>query len=78
MVPSTAENPLQKNIPLPSAALVDHVFTAAGIDLVPAMTSPSAAPEHLWATFKHWSEHLSQRWGRLRVFRRIKQPLAAG
>jgi hypothetical protein len=77
MIPSTADNPLQKNLPLPSAALVDHAFTTGGLDLIPAATSPSAAPEHLWATFKHWSQHLSLRWGKLQVWRRVKEPMAA-
>ena len=61
---------------MPCAALVDHAFTSGGLDLIPAATAPNAAPEHLWATFKHWSGHLSQRWGKLRVWRRVKEPRA--
>lgn len=76
MVPATAQNPLQANVPMPCAALVDHAFTSGGLDLIPAATAPNAAPEHLWATFRHWSGHLSQRWGRLRVWRRVKERLA--
>lgn len=76
MIPATAQNPLQANVPMPCAALVDHAFTSGGLDLIPAATAPNAAPEHLWATFKHWSGHLSQRWGKLRVWRRVKEPRA--
>lgn len=78
MLPWTTPNPLLADLPHPGAAFIDYAYTAAGLDLVPSATAPNTAPEHLWATFLHWHEHVGERWGQLKVFARVKQPDCVG
>jgi hypothetical protein len=78
MLPYTTPNPLNEGIPHPGAAFIDYVTSVAGLDLTPGATSPSTAPEHLWATFLHWHAHVGERWGTLKVYSRVRQAQCTG
>lgn len=69
--PDVAQNPLAKAIPLPSAALCEYAYAAAGLDVTPAATEPSVCPELLWAVFLYWYRNLGLQSADLRVWARI-------
>lgn len=50
-------NPLLENHGLPSAAMLEVVFGAAGFDLTPGLESRASCPEAIWQAAKWWNEH---------------------
>lgn len=51
---ATMDNPLMAGHPIPATALVEMVFEAIGLDLVPNASARNSAPEHMWAAFHWW------------------------
>lgn len=58
--PHCNPNPLLEGVPLPSAALCEYAYEAAGLDLTPGATGNNNCPEVLYATAKHWAQGLGQ------------------
>jgi hypothetical protein len=58
--PDNTSNPLLEGVPMPSAALCEYAFEAAGVDLTPGATGNYTCPEVLHATMKHWAEGLRE------------------
>ncbi|MBR9975324.1 MAG: hypothetical protein KFF77_07065 [Bacteroidetes bacterium] len=54
---SSAGNPLLSNHGIPSAAMLDVVFGAAGFDLTPGLESRASCPEAIWQAAKWWHEY---------------------
>jgi hypothetical protein len=50
-------NPLLSNHGIPSAAMLDVVFGAAGFDLTPGLESRASSPEAIWQAAKWWHEY---------------------
>ncbi len=50
-------NPLLENHGMPSAAMLEIVFGAAGFDLTPGLESRSSCPEAIWQAAKWWHEY---------------------
>ncbi|MCZ7557496.1 MAG: hypothetical protein M5R41_13940 [Bacteroidia bacterium] len=50
-------NPLLENHGIPSAAMLDVVFGAAGFDLTPGLESRASCPEAIWQAAKWWHEY---------------------
>jgi hypothetical protein len=50
-------NPLLDNHGIPSAAMLDVVFGAAGFDLTPGLESRASCPEAIWQAAKWWHEY---------------------
>lgn len=51
-----AANPLLDGIGLPAAAFVETVFSMAGFELTPGLSSTSSCPEAIWQSAKWWTE----------------------
>jgi len=54
---ASAGNPLLENHGIPSAAMLDVVFGAAGFDLTPGLESRASCPEAIWQSAKWWHEY---------------------
>ncbi|MEK6410435.1 MAG: hypothetical protein AABN34_26225 [Acidobacteriota bacterium] len=50
-------NPLLDGQGIPSAAMLEIVFGAAGFDLTPGLESRSSCPEAIWQAAKWWHEY---------------------
>jgi hypothetical protein len=50
-------NPLMDGLGIPSAAMLETVFGAAGFDLAPGLESRSSCPEAIWQAAKWWHEY---------------------
>ena len=62
-------NPLLESVPMPSAALCEYAYEAAGVDLTPGATANQNCPEMIHATMKYWAEGLVEAEGvSVRVF----------
>lgn len=51
-----AENPLQKQIGLPAAVMINQIFSTQGFDLAPGVNSQMATPEAFWSAASYWQE----------------------
>jgi hypothetical protein len=58
--PYKCRNPLLDGLGVPSALLCEAALEAAGVPAAPGATEIQIAPEHLWATFKHWHDQLGE------------------
>jgi len=54
---SRSGNPLLEGQGIPSAAMLEIVFGAAGYDLTPGLESRSSCPEAIWQAAKWWHEY---------------------
>jgi hypothetical protein len=54
---SRTGNPLLEGQGIPSAAMLEVVFGAAGFDLTPGLESRSSCPEAIWQAAKWWHEY---------------------
>jgi len=52
-----SSNPLMDGLGIPSAAMLEAVFGAAGFDLTPGLESRSSCPEAIWQAAKWWYEY---------------------
>lgn len=52
-----SSNPLMDGLGIPSAAMLETVFGAAGFDLTPGLESRSSCPEAIWQAAKWWHEY---------------------
>ncbi|HEY0004008.1 MAG TPA: hypothetical protein VGB17_04290 [Pyrinomonadaceae bacterium] len=52
-----SQNPLLQGMGIPSAAMLEIVFGAAGYDLTPGLESRSSCPEAIWQAAKWWHEY---------------------
>lgn len=50
-------NPLMDGLGIPSAAVLETVFGAAGFDLTPGLESRSSCPEAIWQAAKWWHQY---------------------
>jgi len=50
-------NPLLENFGMPSAAMLEIIFGAAGFDLTPGLESRSSCPEAIWQAAKWWHQY---------------------
>jgi hypothetical protein len=50
-------NPLLENRGIPSSAMLEVIFGAAGYDLTPGLESRSSCPEAIWQAAKWWHEY---------------------
>lgn len=55
-----SSNPLLQQLPLPSAQMIQLLFSSAGFDLTPGVNTDLAAPEAFWSGIKHWQHFYSQ------------------
>jgi hypothetical protein len=53
-------NPLLDGQGIPSAAMLEVVFGAAGFDLTPGLESRSSCPEAIWQAAKWWHEYYTR------------------
>ncbi len=53
-------NPLYDGLGIPSAAMLEIVFGAVGIDLTPGLESRASCPEAIWQAAKWWYEFYEQ------------------
>jgi hypothetical protein len=51
---SRSTNPLLDGIGIPSAAMLEMIFGAAGFDLTPGLESRASCPEAIWQAAKWW------------------------
>ena len=56
-----AGNPLLDGFGIPSAALVEVVASAAGLDLTPNVPNRASFPEAIWQAAKWWQEYQEER-----------------
>ena len=54
---SRSGNPLMDGHGIPSAAMLETVFGAAGFDLTPGLESRASCPEAIWQSAKWWHEY---------------------
>jgi hypothetical protein len=54
---SRSGNPLMDGQGIPSSAMLETVFGAAGFDLTPGLESRSSCPEAIWQAAKWWHEY---------------------
>jgi hypothetical protein len=54
---SRTGNPLMDGQGIPSAAMLETLFGAAGFDLTPGLESRSSCPEAIWQSAKWWHEY---------------------
>lgn len=52
-----ATNPLVEGVGVPSAAMLEVVFGAAGFDVTPGLESRSSCPEAIWQAAKWWHDY---------------------
>ena len=50
-------NPLLEGFGIPSAAMLEVVFSAVGYDLTPGLESRSSCPEAIWQAVKWWHDY---------------------
>ena len=50
-------NPLLQGVGLPSAILVETVFSMMGVELTPGLASQSSCPEAIWQAAKWWGDY---------------------
>ena len=60
-VPSS---PLADGFGLPSAAVIENAFAAAGFDLTPGLESRASCPEAIWQAARWWHEYYEQNTGK--------------
>jgi hypothetical protein len=53
-------NPLLENFGMPSSAMLEIIFGAAGFDLTPGLESRSSCPEAIWQAARWWHEHYAR------------------
>lgn len=53
---SEQTNPLLRGIGIPSAIMVETVFSMLGIELTPGLASQSTCPEAIWQAAKWWGD----------------------
>src|SRR5437870_4833610 len=53
----SAPNPLVRGIGLPSSAFIEHVSSACGLDLTPAVAGRASSPEAMWQSAKWWQNY---------------------
>ena len=53
-------NPLLDGQGIPSAAMMDVVFSAAGFELTPGLESRSSCPEAIWQAAKWWHQYYAR------------------
>jgi hypothetical protein len=56
----TTGNPLQQNIGVPSAGMVETAFGIAGIELTPGVSSAASCPEAIWQSALWWHDFYRQ------------------
>lgn len=49
-------NPILQGVGIPSAILVETVFSMVGVELTPGLASQSSCPEAIWQAAKWWGE----------------------
>ncbi|MBX3458595.1 MAG: hypothetical protein KF696_01370 [Planctomycetes bacterium] len=54
--PVMEANPVSQGIPHPGAAFCEYSLEAAGVDLTPNSTEPSACPETIWSAMLYWHD----------------------
>lgn len=54
---SRSTNPLMDGLGIPSSAMLETVFGAAGFDLTPGLESRASCPEAIWQAAKWWHEY---------------------
>jgi hypothetical protein len=54
---AATSNPLLENFGIPSSAMLEIIFGAAGFDLTPGLESRASCPEAIWQAAKWWHEH---------------------
>lgn len=54
-------NPFQQSVPMPSSHFIEHCYDAIQLDLTPATSERTSAPEFLWGTVKYWYEAYATR-----------------
>jgi len=57
---SRTSNPLLENFGIPSSAMLEIIFGAAGFDLTPGLESRSSCPEAIWQAARWWYEHYTK------------------
>ena len=50
-------NPLLQDVGIPSAIMVETVFSIIGVDLTPGLASQSSCPEAIWQAVKWWGDY---------------------
>ena len=55
-IAAKSTNPLSEGLGLPSAAFVEAVYGAAGIELTPGLASATSCPEAIWQAAKWWHD----------------------
>ena len=56
-----AGNPLLEGFGIPSAAMLEVVFSALGYDLTPGLESRSSCPEAIWQAVNWWHDYYDQK-----------------
>ncbi len=56
-------NPLPDNFGIPSAAMLEVVFSMAGLDLTPGLESRCSCPEAIWTAACWWQDYYAARQG---------------
>ena len=54
-------NPLNDNYGIPSAAMLEVAFSAAGLDLTPGLESRASCPEAIWTGARWWQAYYKER-----------------
>jgi hypothetical protein len=57
---TNSPNPLLQRLGIPSAAMLEVVFGAAGYDITPGLESRSSCPEAIWQAAKWWHEYYGE------------------
>lgn len=71
--PALEQNPISRGIPHPGAAFCEYALEAAGVDLTPNSTEPSACPETIWGAFLYWHEAFKNQIGTVEAWVWLKQ-----
>jgi hypothetical protein len=62
-------NPLHENYGIPSACMLETVFSAAGFDLTPGLESRASCPEAIWSGARYWHDYFVKAIGKRPVGR---------
>jgi hypothetical protein len=62
-------NPLHENYGIPSACMLETVFSAAGFDLTPGLESRASCPEAIWSGARYWHDYFLEAIGKRPVGR---------
>ncbi len=73
VAPTTSENPVANEIPLPAAAFCEYAYEVAGLDLTPGATAPNACPELLWNTLLYWHHRVGTQVGRIEAWSVVRR-----